>query len=464
MRWISRRLRVECQVRRAPLCLVAQEREAGDNAAMRRFFAIAAAVLLLGCSDSQPAASSSSDFPVPQTAPPAVQKPAPEPLADVPRTIARTPRPSMMRKGQDGETREWALLHGIEVSDEHYKVVYQSQGASFLSFRASVKVAGTNCLVHWKAQFLESETGQGELVASVEGTVPGHKGKSMMVSGILELPPEQASKIGSASVGYWTLCGDALPTPSEFDVAITETKAEQIKLGTLFDLHHTLLRVKSKGKASKKRRCYFDLVVEDEDADGFTLNRDFASFSLFPGTNGEAKIRRTVFEGGRAKDYEGKAKGKRSYIRKLSCASAWDESSSTMEGLHVSKLALHRYEGEPTTAEHFVRASYAHSATLRNTTGKNCSFRVRYRLLDSHGIPMHRTPLLSEQLHIAKDATVQYRSKRERLFVWLSQAPKVGSLVIERATPVDNCQRYDAKRALQASNEAVGSTGNQNKE
>ncbi len=369
-----------------------------------------------------------------------------------------------MRKGQDGETREWGLLSGIEVSDEHYKVVYQSRGASFLSFQGSVKVAGTNCLVHWKAQFLESETGQGESFASLEGMVPGHKGQSMMVSGILELPPEQASKIGSASVGYWTLCGDALPTPSVFDVVITETKAEQIKLGTLFNLHHTLVRVKSKGKASKERRCYFDLVVEDVDAEGFTLNRDFASFSLVPGANGEAKIRRTVFEGGREKDYVAKAKGKRSYVRKLSCAGAWDENSSKIDGLQVSNVALHRYEGEPSTAEHFVRASYGHSATFRNTTGKDCSFRIRYRVLDTAGVPMHRTPLLSEQLHIAKDATVQYRSEKERLFVWLSQAADVGSLVVERAAPIDQCQRFDAGKVLQASNESVGGAGDQNKE
>ena len=241
-----------------------------------------------------------------------------------------------------------------------------------------------------------------------------------------------------------------MPKPSVFDIAITETAPEQIKFGKSFDLHHTRLAVKSNiartGKAPE--RCYFELVVEDADKDGFTLNRDFASFSIRPGASSGAKVRRTSFEGGNEKDYASRAVGKRSYLRKLVCKSDWSPKPGSISGIVVSDLVAQRYEGEFTTAEQHVRATYGHSATLKNKMGKDCSFRIRYRMLDKDGMPLNRATVLSESLHLKKGATVSYKSVKQRLFVWLQQADDVGSLVVEQAGPVRDCAAFDAKLAL----------------
>jgi hypothetical protein len=383
-------------------------------------------------------------------------------LADGPRTIERTELASIVRKGQDGETRTWMSLAGFTVSDVDYRERYQSRGEHFVSFKAALKGGKENCLVHWKAEFIKSDTGRGPSLGKLEGTVPVAAEATVMASGIGNFETAVAKEIGSATVGYWSLCGDALPTPSVFDMAITETAPEQIKFGTSFDLHHTRLAITSNIAPSSKEpeRCYFELVVEDVDKDGFTLNRDFASFSMRPGAASGASMRRTTFEGGNQRDYSDLAVSKQSYLRKLVCKGPWSPTPDSISGIKITNLKALPYEGEPTTAEQHVRATFGHSATFANETGKDCSFRIRYRMLDKDGMPLNRSPVLSETVHLHRGAQVDYTSEKQRLFVWLKQANDVGSLAIEQAAPVQNCAAFDAARALQAVDKTGSSGGN----
>ncbi|MCP4448975.1 MAG: hypothetical protein GY811_27120 [Myxococcales bacterium] len=415
-----------------------------------------ASVLLAGVSSCSSSKNSSEDTPrspkKDSHQKPATAKPVADTgkaLPDGTRTIERTKLSSIAHKDLDGESRQWTAQGGIVVDDTDYRELYRSRGEHFIGFRGTVKAASEDCLVHWKAELIKSATGRGQSIGKIEGTLPVPAETSAVASGLLALSPAAAASIGSASVGYWSLCGDALPSPSVFDVLITETNAEQIKFGKSFDLHHTRLNMESKVAATKKpRRCYFEMVAEDIDADGFTLNRDFASFSLTPGAKGGANIRRTTFEGGNESDYAKQVAGKRSYLRKLNCKAGRDSLKPKLEGIRIGKLKAHRYEGEPTTAEHHVRATYGHSATFENTTGKDCSFRIRYRMLDTSGMPLNRSPVLSESVHLRKDAKVDYRSAKNRLFVWLEQAGQVGSLVAEQAAPIQACGSFDESRAL----------------
>tara|TARA_R110002096_G_scaffold433381_2_gene651962 strand:+ start:579 stop:1859 length:1281 start_codon:yes stop_codon:yes gene_type:complete len=374
--------------------------------------------------------------------------------AAAPSTIKPTALETISRKGQDGKTRTWTALAGIEVADANYKELYQSRGEHFIGFKATVTASAENCLVHWRAEFdgktADGKTASAKPLGKLEGTIPVAAGNTQLASAILDVDAEVASQIKSATVGYWTLCGDALPTPSVFDVAITKTTPEQIKFGKSFNLHHTRLALTSNIATVGKepQRCYFELVVEDADKDGFTLNRDFASFSLRPGTSSSASMRRTTFEGGNERDYNPLVANTRSYLRKLVCKTNWSAAPESISGIKIENLEATRYEGEPTTAEQHVRATYAHSATFTNTMGKDCSFRIRYRMLDKSGMPLNRAPVLSEIVHLAKDAKVSYQSAKQRLFVWLEQADDVGALVAEQAAPVQNCAAFDAKQAL----------------
>ncbi len=416
------------------------------------------------CSEKKPAKTK----PSPQVTEPSTTTPQPptppsgKAIADGPHTIERTPLESIVRKGQDGETRTWMSSAGIEVANVDYKEVYQSRGEHFVSFRANLKGGSENCLVHWKAEFIKGKTGRGVSLGKVGGTLPVAANSETVASAVAGFETAVASDIGSASVGYWTLCGEALPTPSIFDVAITSTEPEQIKFGKSFDLHHTRLTLQSKIAPADKdaKRCYFEVVVEDADSDGFTLNRDFASFSIRANASSGLSMRRTTFEGGNEKDYAPLTAEKRSYLRKLTCKSHWKPKPKSISGIAVSELIAHRHEGEPTTAEQHVRATYGHSATFQNKTGKDCSFRIRYRMLDKDGMPLNRAPVLSESVHLHKGAKVAYQAEKQRLFVWLQQADDVGSLVVEQAAPVKDCSGFNANLALQASNKTSGSGGN----
>lgn len=374
-------------------------------------------------------------------------------LPDGPRTIEHIELPSIRRK-LNGTTSDWVALESSEVTGVDYKELYQSRGESFVSFKGRIQGGEENCLVQWRAELIQSKTGRGPSLSKIEGTIPVPAGEAVVASGIVNLSPKIAGQVGSANVGYWKLCGDALPSPNVFDFPITESEPEQIKFGKSFNLHHTRLAIESKlkGVRGKPQRCTFEMVAEDVDESGYTLNRDFASFSMAPETTSGARIRRTTFEGGNENDYASLAVGKRSYLRRLACIGPWDAKSAEVEGLKISKLTLEPYTGKPTKAEHLVRATYGHSAIMQSTTGKDCSFRVRYRVLDKAGVPLNRAPVLSESIHLAKGATAKYESSTQRLFVWHEQADEVGALVVEQAAPIKGCSQFDASKALQASN------------
>jgi hypothetical protein len=251
-------------------------------------------ILTLACSSKKKEETKAPAETKVAVAPPTGQG-EPTGLAEGPHKIERTPLEKQMRKSAAGETFEWKLVDGIEIKDESLKQVYVSRGSFFVSFKAEVLVGDQDCLIRWKTELIEGPTGRGDSVNSIEGVVPARAGETLTLSGVVALSDKDAAKVGSASAGYWTLCGDATPEPSALDFEITETKAEQIKLGNAFDLHYSVLQVQSKvGKSASKQRCHFDLVAEDIDAEGYTLNRDFATYSLSANDSGQAKIRRNT--------------------------------------------------------------------------------------------------------------------------------------------------------------------------
>jgi hypothetical protein len=69
-------------------------------------------------------------------------------------------------------------------------------------------------------------------------------------------------------------------------------------------------------------------------------------------------------------------------------------------------------------------------------------------VLDKEGIPMHKTPVLSELLHLRKGATAKYQSDKHRLYTWQDQAEDAAQLVVDRAAPLGDCSKFDPKQAL----------------
>ncbi len=367
-------------------------------------------------------------------------------MAPGPYKIARTALKERLSTTRDGQQLHWQELGQIEVSGEEFRQVYRSRGKSFVSFKAELKAAA-HCLVDWRVELIAGPTGRGKSLAQISGLVPTRKGESVTVSGVVAVSDEDLPSLASASAGYWTLCGDELPRPNLQSLKIDSALGKQIKFGTAFDIHHTEFKIS--GKAPEKQRCFFEIVSEDTDESGFTLNRDFASFSVDSNTESSTVLlRRTSLEGGNARDYEKLATGKRSYLRKMHCIAALTPPKAGVKGVTVTELELHPHEGDPESAEHIARQSYGHSATVHNTLGKDCAFQLRYRILDKAGIPLNRTSIFSETVHLEKGVKRSFRSKQERLFVWRDHADNVGSLIVESAQPVNQCKSFDSTKVM----------------
>lgn len=363
-----------------------------------------------------------------------------------PYKIARTPLKERLSTTRDGQQLRWQELGQIAVSGEEFRQVYRSRGKNYVSFKAELKAAA-NCLVDWRVELIAGPTGRGKSLGQIKGLVPTRKGESLIVSGVTEVSDKELPNLASASAGYWSVCAKEMPSPSVHQLEIASATAKQIKLGTEFDIHHTAFTLS--GKAPAKKRCFMEVVVEDRDKDGYTLNRDFTSFSISSNKNThEGLLRRTTFEGGAEKDYEKLATNKIAYLRKMRCVSAETSPTPKIEGIEISELTLAPNTSEPKSAEHLARQSFGHSAVLHNTSKQACSFHLRYRILDKEGLPLNRTSIFSETVHLAKDATVNYKHQQERLFVWLDHRDEVGSLSIESALPVDDCKAFDPTKAL----------------
>jgi hypothetical protein len=410
--------------------------------------ATALALLSLAACSSKKAKKSTATEPAEgeQTA---TDQAAPKGMPPGPYKIERTQLRTLTRKSAQGETLQWKSLDGIEVSDEGLKELYLSRGSFFVGFKATVKAAEQDCLIRWRAELIEGPTGRGPRVGGATGVSSARAGETITLSSNIALSAEDAQRVASASAGYWTLCGDDLPPVSAFDIAITNTGSEEVALGNAVMMQYTVLDLQRKAeKNAAPTRCHFDVVTEDIDAEGYTLNRDFASYSLGPAGTGQVKLRRTAFEGGGEADYKEAVVGRRSRIRDLSCRAPWNAKSATIEGITVKNLQMHRFtpeHGKPARAEW---ASYDHSAKFKNIIGKDCAFRIRYRVLDKGGYEMHKAPLLSEVLHLPKASSLDYRSDKQRLYVWLDQAAEVASLVVHEATPVRDCTTFDSKKVL----------------
>ncbi|MBL4636635.1 MAG: hypothetical protein JKY56_22480 [Kofleriaceae bacterium] len=415
-------------------------------------------MLALGCSGKKDGESSSSGSPpaVSSESAAAPQKLATPPksagpvMAPGPYKIARTALKERLSTTRDGQQLRWQELGQIEVSGEEFRQVYRSRGKSFVSFKAELKAAA-HCLVDWRVELIAGPTGRGKSLAQISGLVPTRKGESVTVSGVVAVVDEDLPSLASASAGYWTLCGDELPRPNLQELKIDSALGKQIKFGTAFDIHHTEFKIS--GKAPDKQRCFFEIVSEDTDKSGFTLNRDFASFSVDSNKESStALLRRTSLEGGNARDYEKLARGKRSYLRKMYCIGALTPPEAGTKGVTVSELELHPHEGEGgaeiESAEHIARQSYGHSATVHNTSGVDCAFQLRYRILDKTGLPLNRTSIFSETVHLEKGAKHSFRSKTERLFVWRDHVDKVGSLIVESAQPINQCKSFDSNKVM----------------
>ncbi len=402
-------------------------------------------------SESNSSKATSSD--TSSTAPANTTEPSATASGDI--RVFRSELAARTRADRDGTSKSWAALGGMRVSDEAFQRLYTSGDKEFVAFKAKLSVADEDCLVDWRAELVSTSTGRGPVLSTISGLVPLKAHSEMVVSGVVGLSSHELSLIGSVSAGYWSVCGKSMPSPSAHDFAITDTSTEDLKLGTAFSLHHTVFKLQGLAKEpAANTRCYFDIVAEDRNADGFTLNRDFASYSMAPGASGVAKLRRTTFEGGNEKDYAAAAVFKQSYLREVFCQGPWLASSAKLEGIAIADLKLLPATGDAKTAEELVRASYGHAATLSNTIGKNCSFRVRYRLLDKSGVPMNKAAMLSETLHLRKGQSVHYTSADQRLFVWKEQAAELGSLVVEEAVPVNACKGYREELVVKDSSPA----------
>lgn len=380
--------------------------------------------------------------------PAATDQAAPKGMPPGPYKIERTQLRTLTRKSAQGEILQWKSLDGIEVTDESLKELYLSRGSFFVGFKATVKVAEQDCLIRWRAELIEGATGRGPRLGGATGVSSARAGETITISSNVALSDKDAQRVASASAGYWTLCGDDLPPVSAFDISITNTGSEEVELGNAITLQYTVLDLQRKAATGAPTRCHFDVVTEDIDAEGYTLNRDFASYSLLPAQTGQVKLQRTVFEGGSELDYIKAVAGRRSRIREVSCRAPWHAKSATSEGITIKDLQLHRFEpehGKPTRPEW---ATYDHSAKITNTIGKDCAFRVRYRMLDKDGFELHKAPLLSEVLHLARGASLDYRSDKHRLYVWRGQAEEVGRLVVQEATPVRDCSTFDGNKVL----------------
>ncbi len=408
-------------------------------------------MLTLACSSKKDGESSSSPA-ISNESPAVPQKLATPPkstgpvMAPGPYKIARTALKERLSTTRDGQQLHWQELGQIEVSGEEFRQVYRSRGKSFVSFKAELKAAG-NCLVDWRVELISGPTGRGKSLAQISGLVPTREGESLTVSGVVAVADEDLPSLASASAGYWTLCGDEIPSPNLQALKIESALGKQIKFGPAIDIHHTEFKIS--GKAPDKQRCFFEIVAEDSDESGFTLNRDFASFSVDSSKESStALLRRTSLEGGNARDYEKLATGKRGYLRKIHCVGPLELSAPRTKGVQVSDLELHPHEGAPESAEHIARQSYGHSATVHNNSGEDCAFQIRYRVLDKTGIPLNRTSIFSETVHLEKGAKRSFHSKQERLFVWRDHAKEVGSLVVESALPVNQCNSFDPNKAM----------------
>ncbi len=374
---------------------------------------------------------------------------APTGMPPGPYKVERTQLKTLTRKSAQGETLKWDSLDGIEVTDESLKELYLSRGSYFVGFKATVKAAEQDCLIRWRAELIHGPTGRGPRVGGATGVSSVRAGETITLSSNIALSAKDAQRVASASAGYWTLCGDDLPTVSAFDIAITKTGSETVEVGKAMTLQFTVLDLQRKADTSAApKRCHFDVVTEDVDAEGYTLNRDFASYSLRAGQSGQAKLQRTSFEGGSEPDYIKAIASRRSRTRGVSCRAAWDAKSARVKGITIEDLQTHRFDPEHGKPTHAEWASYDHSAKLTNTSDKDCAFRIRYRMLDKEGFEMQKAPVLSEVLHLAKGASLTYRSDKHRLYVWKGQAAEVGSLVVQEAAPVQDCSTFDAKRAL----------------
>ena len=387
----------------------------------------------------------------PSTAAPAAESAPEAHLPPGPLKIARTALKTRLKTGADGESQHWQELGHLEVKSEQLRELYKSRGKTFVGFKAVV-VSDQDCLVDWRAQFIASPTGRGPSLGSTQGLYPLPAKTTVTLSGVFAATDKDLETLASASAGYWTLCGKSLPKPSIHALQILKTNPDDLHFGSSMTLHHTEFVLK--GKAPKNQRCFFDLVNEDTDKDGFTLNRDFATFSIAHSAPNDAsalfaKLRRTSFEGGSAKDYEDLVTGNRAYLRNLRCVNKPSAGKATPPvGIEVSHIVLHAKEGKPSRAEHLARKGYTYSAHFKNTMGKDCSFQIRFRLKDKNGLPLHHSSLLSEIVHLKADADLDYTSAVERLFVWLSQVAQAGELTVEYAAPVNDCSRFDPAKAL----------------
>ncbi len=430
-------------------------------------FVISALGVEIGCSDKgtsspqkespppDPSANSETTLATAPAAPAtaaADAQSAPEAhLPPGPLKIARTALETRLKTGADGNSQHWQGLGHLEVKSEQLRELYKSRGKTYIGFKAVV-VSDRDCLVDWRAELIASPTGRGPSLGTIVGLTPLPAKTAVTLSGVFAATDNDLKSLASASAGYWTLCGKSMPTPNVHALQILKTNPEDLHFGSSMKLHHTEFVLK--GKAPKNQRCFFDLVNEDTDKDGFTLNRDFATFSLAHSAPKNAsplfaKLRRTSFEGGSAKDYEKLAAGNRAYLRNLRCVSAPSpDKTNAPVGIEVSRIALHAKEGKPSRAEHLARKGYTYSAHFKNTLGKDCSFQIRFRLQDQNGLPLHHSSLLSEIVHLKADADLDYTSDVERLFVWLSQVPQVGELTVEYAAPVSACSRFDPAKAL----------------
>jgi hypothetical protein len=395
--------------------------------------------ILAACGDSKPK-------PAPSAEPAAKSASAPAKDANLPVKFVRNRRAERAQRTRGGDQLLWRQSAGIAVESEGLRRLYSSGSSTFVGFRAAGTAGDAPCVIDWVAHLMLGPGGQGGQLDRLSGQMAIAAGQPFSLSTAIPLERAQVDKIKSVNVSYWTICGDELGSPNIFQVKVEDVTGKRLGGDAKQPgVHHTEFSLRGDFDAL---RCYFELVAEDVDRDGFVLNRDVSAYSLAAHASARPLVRRTDFESGNEADYVALIASKRGYIRHFECMDKPLATGPKLEGIAVDNLSLERFQAPAESVQSLSRASFRRRGRFVNKMGKDCSFSVRYQILDKAGVPLSLTTPLGEAVHLKRGARIDHTSSDYRVSVSLAQVEEIDKLVVVSAAPIEKCTRFDAARAL----------------
>ena len=350
---------------------------------------------------------------------------------------------TLTRMLSNGKTLKLVDREGITVGEESFKPLFDAYGKTYMGMKAKLTIGDADCLVEWEAK-LQDEGGN--RVSNISGNYAARKGEVITVSGNRDITPEEAATITTMETVYYTLCGNKL-TDAGNPVNLTASvkSHEKVEFG-VFTLEHTTAEVSS---AFEGGRCYFDLILEDVDKQGYALNYDYANLSIAGGTTKEFVIRRTDERDERGKVFWPLIDSRRAHTINLECGQPFDPSTLKVDGMEVTNLTMAprvRNEGDPQSGDELLMTLYDFEGDVSNTLGKDCSFIVRVGVLDKNGIQYHKGSASSATLHLKAGGSGHF--KESGIFIRKGQEDELDKIVLLEATAQSDCKYFKEERVL----------------